>query len=110
VRSRTLLLVLLVALPVLRIVATYRVFSQTNDEPFHVAAGYQWLTTRGYRFDLQHPPLARVFLASMQRPAMRGLLAQTLFRLAIPYWNGTLGIAATCPARDWATCRFSFSA
>ena len=62
-RSRKALWVLLVAVPVLRIVSTYRVFSQTNDEPFHVAAGYQWLTTPGYDLDPEHPPLARLFLA-----------------------------------------------
>lgn len=62
-RSRTLVLVLLIALPVLRIVSTYRVFSQTSDEPFHVAAGFQWLTTRQYDLDREHPPLARVALA-----------------------------------------------
>jgi 4-amino-4-deoxy-L-arabinose transferase-like glycosyltransferase len=63
VRSRTLFFVLLAAIPVIRIVSTYRVFSQTSDEPFHVAAGYQWLTTPKYDLDPEHPPLARVFLA-----------------------------------------------
>jgi 4-amino-4-deoxy-L-arabinose transferase-like glycosyltransferase len=63
VRSRTFLVVLLVALPVIRIISTYRVFSQTNDEPFHVAAGFQWLTTNRYDLDPEHPPLARAFLA-----------------------------------------------
>jgi 4-amino-4-deoxy-L-arabinose transferase-like glycosyltransferase len=57
------LLVFLIALPILRIVSTYRVFSQTNDEPFHVAAGFQWLTTQRYDLDPEHPPLARAFLA-----------------------------------------------
>jgi 4-amino-4-deoxy-L-arabinose transferase-like glycosyltransferase len=80
VRSRTFLLVLLVALPVLRIVSTYRVFSQTNDEPFHVAAGFQWLTTNRYDLDPEHPPLARAFLAvdaalSNARPEGAGSLA-----------------------------------
>lgn len=59
-RSRKFLLVLLVALPVLRIVSTYRIFSQTTDEPFHIAAGFQWLTTKRYDLDREHPPLARI--------------------------------------------------
>lgn len=59
-RSRTFLLVLLIALPVLRIVSTYRVFSQTADEPGHIAAGFQWLTTNRYDLDREHPPLARI--------------------------------------------------
>ena len=62
-RSKALLLVLLVALPVLRIIWTYRVFSQTTDEPFHLAAGFQWLTTGQYDVDREHPPLARAALA-----------------------------------------------
>jgi 4-amino-4-deoxy-L-arabinose transferase-like glycosyltransferase len=39
---------------------TYRVFSQTADEPIHVVAGYQWLTTPLYDVDAEHPPLARI--------------------------------------------------
>lgn len=62
-RSKGLLLVVLVALPVLRIVSTYRIFSQTVDEPFHIAAGFQWLTTDRYDLDREHPPLARIALA-----------------------------------------------
>jgi 4-amino-4-deoxy-L-arabinose transferase-like glycosyltransferase len=61
VRSRkAFFLVLLIALPVLRIVSTYRVFSQTSDEPFHIAAGFQWLTSNRYDLDREHPPLARI--------------------------------------------------
>jgi 4-amino-4-deoxy-L-arabinose transferase-like glycosyltransferase len=63
VRSKALLLVALIALPVLRIASTYRVFSQTADEPFHIAAGFQWLTTSRYDLDAEHPPLARAALA-----------------------------------------------
>jgi 4-amino-4-deoxy-L-arabinose transferase-like glycosyltransferase len=63
VRSKALLLAALIALPVLRIASTYRVFSQTADEPFHVAAGFQWLTTNRYDLDAEHPPLARAMFA-----------------------------------------------
>lgn len=63
-RNRALLLAtLLLALPILRIASTYRIFSQTSDEPFHIAAGFQWLTSRQYDLDAEHPPLARAFMA-----------------------------------------------
>ncbi len=73
-RSKRLLLLALIALPLLRIASTFGVFSQTADEPMHVAAGFQWLTTAQYDLDVEHPPLARVLLAldsvvSRARPA-----------------------------------------
>jgi 4-amino-4-deoxy-L-arabinose transferase-like glycosyltransferase len=46
-----------------RIASTYPVFNQTCDEPVHIAAGHEWLTTNGYQFDAQHPPLARAAFA-----------------------------------------------
>ncbi len=51
------------ALGVARIVATYPVFSQTTDEPAHVAAGMEWLQRGSYTFEPLHPPLARVSVA-----------------------------------------------
>lgn len=42
------------------VMSTARVFSATYDEPAHLAAGIQWLSTGWYYYDLQHPPLARV--------------------------------------------------
>lgn len=62
-RSKAVLLIALVAIPLIRIAATYNIFSQTVDEPLHVAAGLQWLTTRQYDFDPGHPPLARIAFA-----------------------------------------------
>ena len=62
-RSKRLLLLALIALPLLRITSTFGVFSQTVDEPLHVAAGFQWLTTAHYDLDAEHPPLARMLLA-----------------------------------------------
>jgi 4-amino-4-deoxy-L-arabinose transferase-like glycosyltransferase len=53
-------IVLLTLLSVARIASTYRVFSQTVDEPIHVAAGYQWLHGE-YDLDVEHPPLSRLF-------------------------------------------------
>ena len=55
--------VLLVALAVARIVATYRVFNQTFDEPAHIACGIEWLDEAQYRYEHQHPPLARIAVA-----------------------------------------------
>ena len=46
-----------------RIVATYRVFNQTWDEPAHVAAGMEWLDRGRYTYEPLHPPLARVMEA-----------------------------------------------
>jgi 4-amino-4-deoxy-L-arabinose transferase-like glycosyltransferase len=51
---------LLTLLGVARIASTWTVFSQTVDEPIHVAAGYQWLHGK-YDLDVEHPPLARLF-------------------------------------------------
>jgi hypothetical protein len=57
------LLTLLIVMTAARVATTYRVFSQTNDEPFHLAAGYEFLLTGRQTSDPQHPPLARVFFA-----------------------------------------------
>ncbi len=53
----------LVAIGSLRIVSTYDVFSHTADEPAHIAAGLEWLSKGVYRYEAQHPPLARVAVA-----------------------------------------------
>ena len=47
----------------LAVASTARVFSGTVDEPAHLAAGMQWLTTGDYSYDLQHPPLGRIAAA-----------------------------------------------
>jgi hypothetical protein len=51
---------LVVSLATLAIVGTYPVFSQTWDEPATLAAGMEWLSTGEYRYEAQHPPLARI--------------------------------------------------
>jgi len=56
-------LFLLAGIGVARIVSTYHVFSQTTDEPAHVATGMEWLQWGAYTFEPLHPPLARVALA-----------------------------------------------
>lgn len=45
------------------VASTARTFSGTADEPAHLAAGMQWLTSGGYTYDLQHPPLGRIAAA-----------------------------------------------
>jgi hypothetical protein len=62
--------VLLTILGSLRIVSTYSIFNHTIDEPDHLAAGMQFLCTGKYRYEDQHPPLAR--LASAIGPYSAG--------------------------------------
>src|SRR5262249_25062302 len=64
----------LVALATLRIVLTYPVFSQTFDEPAHIACGMEWLDKGVYRWEPQHPPLARV--AAALGPYLSGIRSQ----------------------------------
>jgi hypothetical protein len=59
--------VLLTLLPLLRVAATYRVFSRTIDEAAHVEAGIEWLTKTTYARDAEHPPLARAVEALASR-------------------------------------------
>jgi hypothetical protein len=51
-----------VLIAALAIVSTARVFSATVDEPAHLAAGVQRLSTGHAGYDLQHPPLGRIFI------------------------------------------------
>jgi hypothetical protein len=53
---------LLTTLAATRVASTYRMYGETLDEPVHLAAGWQWLTSR-YTIDLGHPPLVRVLCA-----------------------------------------------
>ena len=46
----------------LAIAGTYLTFSNTNDEPAHIAAGMQWLAG-SHAYDAEHPPLARIAAA-----------------------------------------------
>jgi 4-amino-4-deoxy-L-arabinose transferase-like glycosyltransferase len=62
-RLWTSLLGVIILVTVARIATTYRVFSQTADEPIHIAAGYDFLKTGRQLADPQHPPLARIFFA-----------------------------------------------
>lgn len=62
-RRWALLLTAIIVITTARIATTYRVFSQTSDEPYHLAAGYDFLKTGRQTSDLQHPPLSRILFA-----------------------------------------------
>ncbi|HEX6535156.1 MAG TPA: PQQ-binding-like beta-propeller repeat protein [Gemmatimonadaceae bacterium] len=63
-RGVALVTALVAALVVVRAAAH---FSQTFDEPAHLAAGMEWLESGRYDLDPQHPPLARVAIALAAR-------------------------------------------
>ena len=58
------LAVVLVLIGSARIASTYSVFSHTMDEPDHLGAGMQYLSTGLYTYEAAHTPLARVFAAA----------------------------------------------
>jgi len=62
-RRTTWVAIALVTLASARIVSTYTVFNHTIDEPAHIACGMEWLDQGVYRYEHQHPPLARVAAA-----------------------------------------------
>src|SRR5260370_9980441 len=62
-RRSLILAIALIALASLRIVSTYSEMSPTWDEPGHMACGLQYLAQHVYRYEAQHPPLARVMSA-----------------------------------------------
>src|SRR5262245_53264283 len=62
--KRSLLIALaLIAIAALRIVSTYSEMSAVWDEPGHMACGLQYLGEHVYRYESQHPPVARVMSA-----------------------------------------------
>ncbi len=73
-RHSRILIAALMLLGTVRIVATYFVFSHTFDEPAHIACGMEWLDKGVYRWEPQHPPLARV--AAALGPYLRGVRSQ----------------------------------
>jgi hypothetical protein len=73
-RHSRVLIAALMLLGTIRIVATYSVFSHTFDEPAHLACGMEWLDKGVYRWEPQHPPLARV--AAALGPYLAGVRSQ----------------------------------
>jgi hypothetical protein len=53
----------IIAIGVVRIASTHHTFSETLDEPAHVAAGFEWLEGNHYALDPSHPPLSRALFA-----------------------------------------------
>ncbi|MDB5342946.1 MAG: hypothetical protein JWP89_1323 [Schlesneria sp.] len=62
VRCSAMVAAALVVIAVIRISATYSIYSQTSDEPYHILRGYLWLTRDKYVHTL-HPPLAPIAFA-----------------------------------------------
>src|SRR5260370_9531024 len=62
-RRSLVLAVALSAIASLRIVSTYSEMSPTWDEPAQRACGCQYVAQHVYRYEAQHPPLARVMSA-----------------------------------------------
>jgi hypothetical protein len=56
-------LLLVIGIGAARIVSTYKVLTQTYDEPLHLACGMELVDLGRYQYEQQHPPLARVFMA-----------------------------------------------
>src|ERR1700674_493091 len=56
-------LIVLAVIGMIRIVSTYSIFSQTTDEPAHLATGMEWLQRGTYTLEPLHPPLARIAVA-----------------------------------------------
>jgi hypothetical protein len=65
----------LIAVGLALIASTYGTLNSTSDEPAHVDSGMEVLQFGSYTYELQHPPLARVFLAL--GPYLAGLREKT---------------------------------
>ena len=79
------LLLLLTFVAVVRLLPTYATFNQTNDEPWRIAAGMEWLDKGAYAYDPQHPPLAQVAVAL--GPYLSGLRWPSS-SITYPDWRG----------------------
>lgn len=58
-----LIVLLVVMIGVIRIVSTYGIFSQTVDEPEHIACGMEWLDRGTFTLEEKIPPLGRILIA-----------------------------------------------
>ena len=63
--------IVLIAIAVARITATYTVFNGAYDEPFHIANGMEWLQQGTFTNQYRHPPLAGI--VSAIGPFLHGL-------------------------------------
>jgi len=110
------LAVALILIATIRVGATYTVFSHTNDEPYHIAAGMEWLSKGAYTYEHQHPPLARVMAALgpyLAGARSNGLKDQNLEGSTILYGGGhydlrlALARAGNLPF-FWLACWITF--
>src|SRR5262245_60953281 len=62
-RHSRLIAIIIVLVASARIISTYNIFSHTLDEPAHIACGLEWLADGAYKWEPQHPPLARIAAA-----------------------------------------------
>lgn len=62
---------LLIAIACVRMAATYRVFSATNDEATHVGAGLELIQFHRYLLQRENPPLPRLVFAAI--PYLSGM-------------------------------------
>jgi 4-amino-4-deoxy-L-arabinose transferase-like glycosyltransferase len=67
----TVAIALLLAIAVVRMASTYRVFSATADEATHVGAGLELLQFHVYQLQPENPPLARIVFAAL--PFLAGM-------------------------------------
>jgi hypothetical protein len=67
---------ILVIVAVARLVSTYSVFTQTYDEPIHIACGMEWLDRGTYRYWPENPPLPRIAVAL--GPYLKGIRSHSL--------------------------------
>ena len=72
-RSAALIAAAFVFLGAIQIARTYSVYSNTFDEPAHVAAGMEWLDNGSFTYEPFTPPLARIAVAL--GPFMSGVRA-----------------------------------
>ena len=84
----TALLILIIGSGLLQVVLTYSVFSNTVDEPAHLAAGLEWLDRGSYEMEALHPPLARVAIAIGPYLAGARLAAEDI-------WSAGTGVLCT---------------
>ena len=59
------LAICLVVLGIARIAATFPALFLTNDEFGHFSSGLEYVANHVYRYDLEHPPLARAMAAAL---------------------------------------------
>lgn len=108
----------LVLIACVRIALTYSVFNQTFDEPYHIAAGIEWLDRGLYTYDPIHPPPARVAVALL--PYLAGMRSHGIQEVsqegkALLYGHGNywrdltlarLGVLPFFAAASWLVWRW----